>query len=651
MKPTYGWAGKILRVNLSDATVTDIRTADYAALFVGGKGIASRLYWELVAPGVGAYDPLNHIFMMNGPLGGIRATAASRWVIVSKSPLATPEQYAYGNLGGRFGAALKWAGLDGLDIVGAAAKPVILVIAADGGCTFEDASRLWGKDTFETIASLQAAYGAEATVATIGEAGENRVRFANVIGSGGVSATKGFGAVMGSKNLKAVVVRGRQTMLPVARPGPFKEVVAEILSLNKGDESGRYHNEVRQGLTRVGNSYCFGCIGICRRGLYRTPDGEEGYRISCFSAAFYSPAERKKTGAVGAASFKATQLANQHGLCAQQLMYLISWLPEALSRGAIDPVASGLNPAELGTPEWIETLVDIIANRRGVGDLLAEGSRRAALELDVEELIEGRISKTGFSLVGHDPRFYITTAPFYATEPTYSVAQMHEITRPLVQWMIWYSSEGKKGFMSTEKLRHLARLYWGDELAAEFDSPDAKGAAAVRIQNRTHAKENMVLCDWFWPINLSGNLESGVGDPTLEARLFSAVTGEEMDEAEFLRSGERCMNQCRAIYLREGRRGRADDVLEEFLYTHPTEKDIHLSMMNPEYTLPAKDNTVISLKGVTANREFFSRMMDDYYQARGWDVATGLFSEAGLTRLGLADLIPELRAQDFMAGK
>jgi len=612
-------------------------------MFVGGKGIASRLYWELVDRNVGAFEPENHIFVMNGPLGGISSTAASRWVIVSKSPLATPEQYACGNLGGWLGASLKWAGLDGLDIVGAALKPVVIVIQPDGGCTIEDASRLWGKDTFETIASLQAAYGAEATVATIGEAGERRVRFANVIGSGGVSATKGFGAVMGSKNLKAIVVRGQRRKLPVARPGPFKEAVAEMLSLNKGDESGRYHNEVRQGLTRIGNSYCFGCIGICRRGLYRTPEGEEGYRISCFSAAFYSPAERKKTGSVGGASFHATQMANKHGLCAQQLMYLIAWLPEALRRGVIDPVASGLDLDEMGTPEWIETLVNIIARRQGVGDLLAEGSRRATKELNVEELIEGRISKTGFSLVGHDPRFYLSTAPSYATEPTYSVAQMHEITRPLIQWMTWTSSEGKKGFMTTEKLRHLAKLYWGDERAAEFDSPDKLGEAAVRIQNRTHAKENMVMCDWFWPINLSGNIESGVGDPSLEARLFSAVTGEDMDQDGFLASGERCMNQCRAIYLREGRRGRVDDQLEEFLFTNPTEKDIHLSMLNPEYKLPGKDGSVISLLGVTADREIFRRMMDDYYTARGWDVETGLFTESGLVQLGMTDLLPELR--------
>ncbi len=648
MTTTFGWAGKILRVNLSDGTVTDVRTLDYSARFIGGKGIATRLYWEQVGAGVGAFDPENHLFLMNGPLGGIRATAASRWVIVSKSPLATPEQYSAGNLGGRFGASLKWVGLDGLDIVGAAAKPVIMVIEAGGAITTQDAANLWGRDTFETINSLQTAYGAEASVATIGRAGENLVRFANVIGSGGVSATKGFGAVMGSKNLKAIVVRGRQTMLPVARPGPFKEVVAEILSLNKGAESGRYHAEVRQDLERVKSSFCYGCIGTCMRGLYRTPEGDEGYRIACFSAAFYSPSERNKTGKVGGASFLATQLANRHGLCALQLLFLINWLPEALRRGAIDPVASGLDPAELGSPEWIEYLVDIIINRRGIGNLLAEGTRRATKELGVEELIEGKVSKTGFSVVGHDPRFYLTLGPCYATEPTYSVAQMHEITRPMIQWMIHLTTEGRKGFMTTAKLRHLAKLYWGSEVAAEFDSPDGKGQAAARLQNRTYAKENMVACDWFWPINLSGNSETGVGDPELDARIFSAVTGVDMDEAGFLASGDRAFNQCRAIYLREGRRGRVDDQLEEFLYNTPMENDIHLSMMNPEYKLPGRDGSVIALKGETGNREFFNRMMDDYYIDRGWDLETGLFTEAGLARLDLSDLLPELRSGGFV---
>ena len=113
MAKRYGWAGKILRVDLSHGTVDDLATMGYADRFIGGKGIASRLYWELVSQETGAFSPDNHLFMMNGPLGGIRATVASRWVIVSKSPLVFPEQYACGNLGGYFDAALKWAGFFG----------------------------------------------------------------------------------------------------------------------------------------------------------------------------------------------------------------------------------------------------------------------------------------------------------------------------------------------------------------------------------------------------------------------------------------------------------------------------------------------------------------------------------------------------------
>jgi aldehyde:ferredoxin oxidoreductase len=651
MKPTFGWAGTILRVNLSDGSFSFTPTMEYGESFVGGRGLASRLYWELMQNTVSAFDPDNHLFIMNGPLGGIRATAASRWVIVGKSPLAFPEQYANGNLGGRFGAALKWAGLDGIDVVGLAKSPSVLLIESGRGVSIQDSAGLWGKNTFDTIALLQERFGGDASIVTIGEAGEKRVRFANVIGSGGVSAANGFGAVMGSKNLKAIVVRARQVMLPVARPEAFKKVVSETLAFTKSEESGRYHAEIRQqGVTRIDNSYCFGCIGPCRRGLYRNAEGEEGYRIPCTSAAFYSPSERAKTGGVGKATFHATQLANKHGICALQLLQLTNWLPIALKKGIVDPIESGLDPDGLGTKEWIETLVSLIVNRRGIGDLLAEGSRRATRELKAEELIEGSVSKAGYSVAGHDPRLYLTLAPFYATEPTYSVAQIHEITRPLVQWMTWFNSQGKKGFMTTEKLRYLAKRFWGDERAAEFDTPYKKGEAAVRIQNRSYAKENLVMCDWFWPVNLSGNSESGVGDPALEAKLFSAVTGEDMDEDGFLLTGERCVNQSRAIRLFEGGRGRVDDVLEEALFTHPKEKDVMLSMINPEYRMPASGGTTISLKGAVVNRGFFVQMMDDYYLARGWDKDTGLFTRDKLAQLGLSDLLPKLQTRGLVTG-
>jgi len=466
MKTLFGWAGKILCVDLNDCNISETLTMHYASRFIGGQGIASHIYWEQMGSSIGAFDPENHLFFMNGPLCGTGAPAASRWIIAGKSPAAFPEQYAYGNLGGHFGSALKWAGLDGLVVVGASRKPVVLVIEPGGKCSIEDGSGLWGKNTFETIAALQETFGSKACVATIGKAGEQLVRFANVIGSGGVSASKGFGAVMGSKNLKAVVVRAPKVVIPVARPDLLKKTNGEITSLWKGESSGRYWTQpdiMLQNLTKVENSYCYGCPGTCGRGIYQTDKGEKGHRISCVSAFFYTNAEIMKTGQRGEATFHATQLANKEGICTIELLFLTRWLPQALRTGVVDPVETALDPDELGTSKWIEALVNLIVHRKGIGDLLAEGSRRATRELNIENLIEGLVSQTGFSGGGHDPRLYPSLIPIYVTEPILSVAQIHDVTHPTMAWMKWMSSEGMLGFLTTEKLRNVAKTFWGDE--------------------------------------------------------------------------------------------------------------------------------------------------------------------------------------------
>jgi aldehyde:ferredoxin oxidoreductase len=140
-----------------------------------------------------------------------------------------------------------------------------------------------------------------------------------------------------------------------------------------------------------------------------------------------------------------------------------------------------------------------------------------------------------------------------------------------------------------------------------------------------------------------------VGDPSLEAKLFSVVTGEDMDEEGFLRLGERCANLCRAIRLREGRRGRVDDVLEEFNFTRPlTEPEPHYAIFNPESQMPGKDGIIFSCAGATVRRDFFEQMMDDYYRARGWHLESGLFTAERLLRLNLADLMPELETRGLV---
>jgi len=146
--PTYGYAGKILRVDLSSGNIAKVSTLDYADRFLGGRGIATKVYWDEVLPEVSAFDAENRLILANGPLCGLPAIAGSRWEVCGKSP-TTPEQFSYGNLGGRWGAELKFAGYDGIIIKGAADSPKYLLI--DGGdVELRDASFVWGKKVSET---------------------------------------------------------------------------------------------------------------------------------------------------------------------------------------------------------------------------------------------------------------------------------------------------------------------------------------------------------------------------------------------------------------------------------------------------------------------------------------------------------------------
>lgn len=191
MKKRFGYADRVLKINLSDRSVSVMDLQEINNRYTGGKGVASYLYRQDVPREVSAFDPENHLYFANGPLSGTLTPGSSRWIVAGKSPMAMPDQFASGNLGGHFGVSMKWAGLDAVDITGASDRPVMLVIDGSDRCAFEDAAFLWGKDTDETITAVQARYGQDAHVVTIGRAGERLVRFANIIGSSGISATKG----------------------------------------------------------------------------------------------------------------------------------------------------------------------------------------------------------------------------------------------------------------------------------------------------------------------------------------------------------------------------------------------------------------------------------------------------------------------------
>jgi aldehyde:ferredoxin oxidoreductase len=228
----FGYTGNILRVDLSSGHVALVPTKDYADRFVGGIGVAAKIYWDEVSPDGKAFEPENCLIFATGPLAGIRGVAGARWEICGKSPATDPERFGCGNLGGVWGARLKFAGYDGLIVRGQADKPTCIVIQ-DGVVAIKDASHLWGKGAIEAREILKDELGSSASVAAIGPAGENGITLANIIADDDASASFGLGAVMGSKRLKAIVVRG-SGKIALANPERFKQLTKHIGELKRG---------------------------------------------------------------------------------------------------------------------------------------------------------------------------------------------------------------------------------------------------------------------------------------------------------------------------------------------------------------------------------------------------------------------------------
>lgn len=635
----FGWMGKILKVDLSNRKITELNTMEYAGRFLGGRGIATKIFWDEVGPEVNAFDPENYLFFMTGPLAATGAQGASRFIVAGKSPMSLPEQFCYGNLGGFFGPYLKKAGFDGIAITGCAEKPCYLFIH-DGKVEIKDAAQLWGKGFYEVQQRLKDIHGQSARFVTTGPAGENKVRTATVNTDNEGSATGGFGAIMGSKHLKAVAVVGTGNP-SVARPDELTELVKENIRLNKQEPMMRGMGE---GIENLGKSPCFQCGVVCIRNKYRTPSGKEGVR-KCQSMGVYTGwAQRKPEGAAETA-FDATHICNDLSICTMEMANLLRWVYVAHKAGDFTMDETGLNTAEIGSRAFFEDLAGMIAHRRGFGDVLAEGLLR------VGERLGERASKHFTSDLGgvgggsgYSPREYIINAMLYALEPRQPIAMLHEVSRLIGQWVA-YQARPEFSIVSSDVFRGAAKAFWGNDQAWDMTTPDGKAEAATRIFDRSYVKDSLLLCDFSWPIMVSRATPDHVGDPTLESRIFSAATGIETDEAGLRRYGERIFNLQRAILLRDGWEPFIDDVPAEYNFTEP----IQTAFMNPDILVPGPGDETISLKGNVLDRSEYEKIRTEFYELRGWDSKTGLQKTGTLEQLDMSDVAGDLKKLNLIA--
>jgi aldehyde:ferredoxin oxidoreductase len=331
---------------------------------------------------------------------------------------------------------------------------------------------------------------------------------------------------------------------------------------------------------------------------------------------------------------------------------MLRWLDKCIQNGIFTDEETGIPFSTMGSLEFIETLIHKMVSRQGFGDVLAEGTVRAAhiAGKGSEKLLEGTVTRSGFNSNAYNPRYFITNAIFYATESTSTMNQLHEVCFPIMRWVMWYATDGATSPFSTEVMRNIARRFWKSEKAVDFSTYEGKADVACIIQNREYAKENLIVCDFLYPLTTADGAEDHMGDPTLESRILSAVTGMAIDEEGYYRTGERLFNLQRAIQGREGRVGRKDDTLDEFNFTEALEvEEGFLGLFNPEFMLPGPGGELITRKGCVVERDKFEKMMDEYYALRGWDVKTGLQKKETLEALSLSEIIPELEKRKLLS--
>ncbi len=636
MQVMPGYAGKIARVDLTTGAVSHLPTEIYARSYLGGQGLATRIYWEEVPPECGAFDPANRLIFATGPCGGFHGLAGSRWVVCGKSPATAPHLFSHANLGGSWGAELKAAGFDALIIQGKAENPAYLLIE-DGKIAIKDAARLWGKGAVQTRQLLKGEHGDDFRVVATGPGGDNMTTLATLLADNDSSGSGGFGGVMGSKHLKAIAVRGTG-MMRAARPERLQELLEQVAALRKDAP----HSD--SGVGGDGRTdHCAGCTDECNRGLYEAADGSKG-KFMCSSSSFYKELALRYYGEQNDVPFFANRLCDDYGLNTKSVVPIIEWLQRCHEEGLVTEESTDLPLAKIGSLEFIQTLLENISFRRGFGEVLAQGIHQAAREVGgrAGELIYDDVNKAGERMT-YAPKAYITTGLLYAVDPRQPIQQLHEVIRLGILWARWAKGLPKAN-LSSSVFRAIAGRLWGSEIAADFSTYAGKALAAKMIQDRQLAKECLLLCDNVWPIVYVEHSADHVGDPTLESKIFAAITGRDISEDELYRVGERLLNLQRAILTREGRRGKEGDILPEACFTVPLESE----RQNADCLFPGENGAVYSRKGALFERDKFLEMLGEFYELRNWDRETGLQTKKGLEDLGLPEVAADLAERGLL---
>jgi len=622
------YAGSILLVDLSTGKVSTEPTSSYAPAFLGGRGINIKLLYDNISPGTDPLDPGNVLVFGVGPLGGT-SISTGRTEITARSPQTG--LLGSSNFGGFFGSELKYAGYDHIVVLGKSEKPVYLWIENDR-VEIKDASSLWGKDTYKTPTIIHEELGnPEAKILCIGPGGEKLVRYATIQhGMGHGAGRTGMGAVMGSKNLKAIAVRGTGA-IKIADPMQFLAIAQELEKAIKGhplcqelaqEGVSRYQDRFAKDLDptlpgmhdiydkfKPKRTGCFGCPVQCMD-KYEGEGNLSGV-ISCELYPAYATLLRCHDVDV---SLECAILSQRYGIDCITVSETIHWLMDLYKAGIITADDTDGIPMEMGDATAIRAILDKITFREGVGDILAEGVLAAAEEF-------GRNTKDyanqikGMPMVeGHMPEWL----------PYYKGASLAGAVGARGDTMRSMSPVGFEQNVDSQRAMEIA----GTEKAADPNEYEGKPELAAYAENVVTICDILstckYLCHWF-------NFHPF--DQTFQARLFSAGSGKETTPEKLFEFAEKVRTMERAYEIGEGLHRDQDTLPKSYLDNPITAERLEEVM----------GESAAFLEGVVLESAKFEEMKSKYYELRGWDVATGAPTEEILKKYGLDDVAEGLK--------
>lgn len=614
----YGWMGRRVIIDLSrEKPVKEHLKEDFLKSYLGGRGINVRTLYDMVGRNLDPLSPENPLIFGTGPVTGTLFPSNGRHNVTSKSPLTGI--LGDSNSGGFWGPELKFAGYDQIVVMDRARKPVYIWID-DDEVQIRDASNLWGETTWETDRLIKEELGDEAIqIACIGQGGENLVRYAAIMNNLARAAGRtGMGAVMGSKNVKAIAVRGSRGV-GIAHPELFEELCKD--AFEKIYRAASYEPRSKYGTTMlisiyntmgvlptrnsqtgvfegaekisgeallekyvVKNKACFSCPIHCSRyfamkNFYETSGEGPEFETLCSLGARCGNSNLESI-------LYANNLANQYGIDTISTGNVIAFAMECYEKGLITDSDTGGIEFTWGNHEVIVEAVKKIAFREGFGDILADGVKRAS------EKIGRGAERFALHVKGLEP-------------PEQEV-------RGLKAWGLGWavSSRGADHLRAfplpeTTWTPEEVKETFGTEKAADRFGYLGKADMVKHFEEICAIADSMEMCK----ITL---IALKALKPEDAAKIIYAVTGWEIDDRELLRVGERIVNLERLFNLREGI-SRRDDTLPERYLKRPM----------PEG--PSKGN-VVELEP----------MLDRYYELRGWDMRTGIPKREKLEELDLA---------------